>query len=135
MRFAPSPDEQTLLADLSPQQRFDYAIPRICECEEVWGLGDDNGWLIRDVDDKAVISIWPYRQMAVECALGDLSDCEPICVSLEHFLHTLLKQCQANDIIVEVCPAPGKAGYTIPAAQLHEVLESIVETDSYFIEG
>lgn len=135
MRFSPSSEEKTALQSLSLEERFHYAIPRICECEEVWGLGDDSGWLIRDVDDKAVITIWPYRQMAEECAQGDWSASEPVSVSLEHFLYQLLKQCQDNDITMEVCPAPGKAGLMLTAAQLHEVLDNIVEAETYFIEG
>jgi len=135
MRFSPSSEEQTALQTLSLEVRFHYAISRFCECEEVWGLGDDSGWLIRDVDDKAVITIWPYRQMAEECVQGEWSDSEPVSVSLEHFLYQLLKQCQENEITMEVCPVPGKTGFMLSAAQLHEVLDNIVETDTYFIEG
>ncbi len=135
MRFAPSLKEQALLDELPMEERFHYAVPRICECEEVWSLGGENGWQIRDMEDKAVISIWPYRQMALEYAQGELTESTPICVSLEHFLYQLLRQCQDNDITMEICPAPGKRGYMISAAQLHEVLENMVETDSYFIEG
>jgi len=135
MRFAPTSNEQTLMNDLSLEERFHYATTRICECEEVWSLGDDNGWLIRDVDDKAVISIWPYRQMAQQSAETGEDKNIPICVSLEHFLYTLLKQCQENEIVMEVNPAPASMGFLIPAAQLYEVLENMVETETYFIEG
>ena len=133
MRFAPTTNEQVLMDDLSVKERFHYAISRICECEEVWSLGDENGWQIRDLDDKAVIAVWPYRQMAMEYAQG--AENSPICVSLEHFLYTLLKQCQENEIVMEVNPAPDGKGYLIEAAQLYEVLESMVETETYFIEG
>ena len=135
MRFAPTLSEQALLNELPAVGRLEYAVSRIFECEEVWGLGDENGWLIRDVDDKAVISIWPYRQMAQECAQGDWSGCSAISVSLEHFLYTLLKQCQNSAITLEVCPAPGSAGYQLPATALYEMLENMVESGSYFIEG
>jgi len=135
MRFAPTENEQAMLVDLPLEERFHYAITRICECEEVWSLGDDNGWRINDVDDKAVISIWPYRQMAMEYAQDCSAESIPICVSLEHFLYTLLKQCQENEIVMQVNPASNSQGYLIAATQLYEVLENMVETETYFIEG
>ena len=86
MRFSPSPTEQAVLESLPLEERFRYAITRICECEEVWSLGDDRGWLIREIDDRQAIAIWPYRRMAEEYQLEEWANNEPVCVSLEHFL-------------------------------------------------
>jgi len=135
MRFSPTLEENQQLLGLDATERFQYALPRLCECEEVWGLGDSSGWLIRDVDDRALISIWPYRSMALECASGEFEDSNPICVSLEHFLYTLLGQCRDNEIDLEVCPAPGQVGHRIAADALYELLEGMVEAESYFVEG
>jgi len=135
MRFAPSSDEQLLLADLPPEERFNYAIPRICECEEVWSLGEEQGWLVRHMDDQAVISVWPYHQMALESAEKDYSGCRAIAVSLEHFLYKVLARCRDGKIKIDVCPAPGQPGYMLSADRLYEVLECMVETEAYFLEG
>lgn len=135
MRFAPSDDEQRLLADLSPEERFNYAIPRICECEEVWSLGETQGWRVRQVDDQAVISIWPYHQMALDNAQNDYSGCHAIAVSLEHFLYKVLARCRDGRINIDVCPAPGRTGYMLSAERLYEVLEGMAETEAYFLEG
>lgn len=135
MRFSPSAAEQARLNEYSSEERFQYAITRMCECEEVWSLGDDDGWLIRDVDGQSAIAIWPYRQMAVAFISGDASNSEPVSVSLEHFLYTLLKQCEEARIVLDVNPSPLEKGYVIGAAQLYEILENMVETGSYFIEG
>jgi hypothetical protein len=135
MQFAPTNDEQFLLSDLPPEERFNYAIPRICECEEVWSLGEEEGWLVRYVDDKPVISIWPYNKMALENIADDYSNCRAIAVSLEHFLYKVLTQCRDGEINIDVCPAPGQPGYTLSADRLYELLEGMVESETYFLEG
>ena len=135
MQFSPTSEEQVLLSEFSSHERFEYAIPRIFECEEVWGLGDDNGWLIRDVDDKEIISIWPYKSMAEAYTTGELKGNKPICVSLEYFLYRLLKQCEENDVFFEVNPAPHTQGYIVSAKDLFSTFEDMVESGSYFLEG
>ena len=135
MRYSPSVSEVAALQTLSLEERFHYAITRMCECEEVWGLGDDNGWLIRDVDGRSVITIWPYRQMAMDFRSGEWADSVPLAVSLEHFICTLLGQCQRAGITLEVSPAMSLEGYMIEARQLYEILENMAETGSYFLEG
>lgn len=135
MRYTPSTEEYSALTQMSLEDRFLFATTRMNESEEVWSLGDENGWLIQDRGDRQIITIWPYRDMAIESAIEKFEGNSPISVSLEHFLYGLLKQCQESDITIEVNPAPGKEGYTVPAGRLYEVLENMMEAGSYFVEG
>ncbi len=135
MRYSPSAEERAAFNEMSDEDRFHYATTRIVECEEVWSLGDDNGWLIQDRGEDLVISIWPYKEMAVDAAVDTLSENSPISVSLEHFLYGLLDQCKENGIHIEVNPKPAAQGHIIPAHKLYEVLSNIVDSESYFVEG
>ena len=135
MRYSASESEQAALREMSLEERFHYAVGRIVETEEIWSLGDENGWQILDRGDTQIIPVWPYRHHAVESMEVDFPATRPISVSLEHFMYGLLKQCIDNKIMLDINPAPGATGFEINAAQLYEVLESMVESGSYFVEG
>ena len=135
MQYAPTQSEMQHLQTLTAAERFEYAMPRLIESEEVWSIGNDDGWLIREEGDEQIIAFWPYRQLADEYAKTCQPDSAPQSVSLEHFLYGVLEQCRTNDISLEVLPVPGKNGLIIPAAKLYEMLEGMLEGGRYFIEG
>jgi len=49
-----------------PEKRYNYFIKTVCEEEEVWGLADDEGWLLLedDEDDSEVLAVFPYPEFA-----------------------------------------------------------------------
>lgn len=49
-----------------PEKRYNYFIKSVCEEEEVWGLADDEGWLLLedDEDDSEVLAVFPYPEFA-----------------------------------------------------------------------
>lgn len=136
MHYAPSEKELAEIPKMSANERLHYFLARAVECEEVWSLGDDHGWAIKQEADQQVIPIWPYRVLATAYACG--SDCErqrPDAVSLEHFLYRVLALMSDNNIQVEVLPSPGCAGLLLPAETLFEILERKLDTGEYFLEG
>lgn len=135
MRYAPTPSELVLLQSLSASERVEYTLPRLVEAEEVWSIGNENGWLIRDVDGSDVITLWPYRQLAQEYVERQQPGSLPQSVSLEQFLNSVLKQCIQHGITLEICPNGDDAGELMAAGRLHEVLDGMVESGSYFLEG
>lgn len=133
MRYTPLPTELALLDDMSAQERLHYAATRMLESEEVWSLGQDEGWTIRDNDDAGgLISVWPYRQFAD--ALREAED-EPQSVSLEHFVYGVLPMCDEADIVLEVFPHKQEAGYRLSATALSELLSGLMESGEYQLEG
>ncbi|MGD8999683.1 MAG: DUF2750 domain-containing protein [Granulosicoccaceae bacterium] len=135
MRYSPLDSELAILDTLSAEERLHYATTRIIESEEVWSLGDDNGWRIRDRDDKQLISIWPYRQLVLEHCSGNPESPLPQSTSLEHFVYAVLDMCQTNDIWLEIFPNPNEPGYIISSSDLYEILNGMLENNEYFIEG
>lgn len=135
MRYAPTSSELALLQTLSAAERIEYTLPRLVEAEEVWSIGNDSGWLIREVDGCDVIALWPYRQLAQEYAEQQQPDSVPQSVSLEQFINSVLKQCIRRDIRMEICPASSGAGQVMVAVRLHEMLDGMLESGSYFLEG
>lgn len=135
MRYAPTESELKSLDGMGGDDLLQYATTRMVECEEVWSLGDDSGWLIREVGEESIISIWPYKQLAKESAVGELSGSILLSTSLEQFTFGVLKKCVDAELSIEVCKSPQHNGKIIPAKQLSELLESMIESGEYFVEG
>jgi len=136
MKYSPTTSELARLDNMGDEELMQYAVTRIVECEEVWSFGNDDGWLIRDVAEKSVITIWPYLQLAEQLSeQTEYGQSTPISTSLEQFISSVLKQCINTEIIVELCPGAQRVGTFMTAAALLEVLDSLIETGEYFLEG
>lgn len=135
MRYTPLETEVTLLDDMTSAERMHYATTRMVESEEVWSMGNEDGWAIHDVDDLQVIRIWPYRQFAEEHGVKDNDSMEAQATSLENFVYNVLDMCKDGDIWLEVFPVQGLKGYLMEAADLFEIFKSMLDTGEYFIEG
>lgn len=135
MHFAPSEKELIEIPTMSANERLHYFLARAVECEEVWSLGDDHGWAIKQQAGQSAIPIWPYRALATACACGDCERQHPDAVSLEHFLYRVLALMSDNDIQVEILPSPDCAGMLMPAETLFEILDRKLDTGEYFLEG
>lgn len=60
-----------------PEKRYNYFIKTVCAEEEVWGLSDDEGWLLLedDEDDTEVMAVFPNAEFAevfrVQCGYDE----------------------------------------------------------------
>lgn len=135
MQYVPMETELVQLQSMSAQERLHYATTRMIECEEVWSLGDDNGWIIRDEDGKQVISVWPYHLLAQENRPGEDETSLPQATSLEYFVYGVLDMCQVEDICLEVFPKTDESGHLISSTDLYELLTGLMESGEYLMEG
>ena len=135
MRYAPLDTELKMLVTMSADERLQYAITRMIESEEVWSLGNENGWMIRDVDDRQLISVWPYRQLALEHGPEENETAFPQAISLEYFVYSVLDMCKADNIWLEVFPRTDARGSLMRSSDLYDILNGMLETNEYFIEG
>lgn len=135
MRCTPSEKELAEMPTMSASERLHYFLTRVIECEEVWSLGDDNGWVIKQEGERRVVAVWPYRVLADACACGEQESQRPDAVSLEHFVYRVLGLVSDNDIEVAILPGPGHAGMVMPADALFEIIDRKLDTGEYFLEG
>jgi Asp-tRNA(Asn)/Glu-tRNA(Gln) amidotransferase C subunit len=49
-----------------PEKRYNYFIKTVCAEEEVWGLIDDEGWLLLEVEgeENDAIAVFPNQEFA-----------------------------------------------------------------------
>ena len=135
MQYTPLDSEITMLVSMSAEERLHYATTRMIESEEVWSLGDENGWMILNEDDRQFISVWPYRQLALEYGPGETETAFPQAISLEYFVYDVLDMCKADNISLEVFPRTDDRGSLMSSSDLYEILNGMLEANEYFIEG
>jgi hypothetical protein len=135
MHHAPTTAETKLLEGATSAELLDYFLTRAMECEEVWGLSNASGWVMKEDGDMDILPVWSYDVMAQESAQGEWSDYTPDATSLEHFIYGILSQLQEQEIQVEILPSPQSKGLLIEAKALFEIFERKLDTVEYFLEG
>ncbi|MBI1423271.1 MAG: DUF2750 domain-containing protein [Gammaproteobacteria bacterium] len=133
MRYAPSQQELQEIAGMQAAQRLQYFLTRVIEAEEVWSLADEQGWVMRENGDMAVLPIWPYRQCADACITE--TDLHAHATSLDHFVESILHTLITQNIYVEVLPARETGGVLLSAGELRSMFKSLMESGEYFLEG
>ena len=114
-------------------QRLQYFLTRVIEVEEIWGLVDPQGWVMREEADKLILPIWPYRQCADACIVE--SDMQAHATSLDHFVERILHTLVADDIYLDVLPSRDATGALLSAVELQSMFKSLIESGEYFLEG
>lgn len=136
MIYKPSESELVEIETLSADQRLHYFLTRVIESEEVWGLGDEaSGWIIKDSDEKTLITVWPYEILAAAFATQSGDGQAPVAVSLEQFVYSLLPVIHQQNIHLEILPTGSLPGKLMPAQALAAILEGMMESGEYYMEG
>lgn len=135
MHFTPTPSEVSDLSDMGAPERLQYFLSRTIETEEVWGLSDAAGWILREADEQAILQVWPYAQLACDYASAHDETYQPDATSLEHFVHNLLGNMMEQEIGIEILPVKQQAGIIIAAGNLHELFSGMLESGEYYLEG
>lgn len=135
MRYAPSQGELNSFQTMSKQDRLIYCLTRIVEAEEVWGLAEDQGWVMSETKGQSTLPIWPYKIFATISQKGKWQYTEPQAISLEHFLYKVSQQLIDNHIMIELAPTTDAEGYCVEAKAFFSALENLMESGEYFMEG
>lgn len=135
MHHAPTAAEAKFLMDASSEERLDYFLNRAMECEEIWGLSNVSGWVMRDYEETTCLPVWNYAVMAEACAIDELSDYAADSTSLEHFVYDILPQLRDMDVEVELLATPERQGILLTAEVLFEIFERKLEAAAYAPEG
>jgi len=135
MHHAPTSAETKFLMDASSEELLDYFITRAMECEDIWGLSNASGWILRDHGENTYLPVWNYAVMADACAIGELSDYAADSMSLEHFAYGTLPQLRDMDAGVEFLATPERQGILLKADVLFEIIERKLDAEAYAPEG
>lgn len=131
MPLAPNAEQQAAFAHFSKQERIEYFLTRTIEAEEIWVHADDEGWLMREEDEKTILPVWPYENLARANLGGDMV---AQATSLEHFID-ILNQNSNRGIDLDMMPLPNQTTVLISIPELLSMYESLIDSGSYFLEG
>lgn len=135
MHLAPTTTEFELLEKASHEERLDYFLTRAMECEEIWGLSNSSGWVIKEEAGIDILPVWSYAVLAESNAQVEWSQYSADAISLEHFVYNILGQLKEQAIRIEILPTLQEAGLIIDAGSLFEIFERKLDTVEYFLEG
>ena len=135
MRYVPHIDELNSVQKLPETERLFYFAQKISELEEVWGLGDETGWVTDQVDDVCALPIWPFKEFALQNARDKWAHLEPQAVSLDHFLDRVIKLAVREDIMLDVLPVDRQPGVVVTPAQFYDYMDGLIDAGEYYMEG
>ena len=136
MHHAPTSTELNILSKASNEERLDYFLTRAMESEEVWGLSNQSGWVMREEENgSCILPVWSYSTLSQSCAQGDWASHTPDSVSLEHFVYRILVTLKEQQIQLEVLPSQHQSGLLIKADSLFEIFERKLDAVEYFLES
>jgi len=96
--------------NLSAPQRYDHFIKRVADRDMVWGLYADGWARAGTVNGTPVFPIWPEKEYAKLCAVGEWKDFTPTKIALEELLHELIPSLRARKTALGVFPTPEDKG-------------------------
>ncbi len=137
MHYSPLETETGMLQSMTATERMHYALTRMLECEEVWSLGDSNGWVISENCGQQLIPVWPYQLFAEQylTAVDASQAATPQAISLEQFVYRALQMCSDNDVYLNVFPLATENGVLMAAGELYRLLGGMLESEAYVLEG
>lgn len=114
----------------SADNRLKYSIKRIADFENVWVIGNSEGYgMLGDSDGNIVFPIWPFEDYASMCCTGEFEDHLAEAIDVHEFLKTNLPTYQSCDYKLSVFPLPLDKGMVIDIAVFIELLNR--ELDQY----
>lgn len=134
MRYEPYDDEYAAVPTMTDEELLEYFLYSILETDEVWGLKDGPHWIIREMDGRETLPLWPFKRFAAEAVDGEWQDFNAGAESLEFFIYNTLNQLAAQDAMVEIMPRKSQVGCLINPRRLAMILENTMYSGEYTLE-
>jgi hypothetical protein len=108
-----SKERSALLSSPGPA-RFKHLITQAADCETLWGLRNDVGWVVlADKSGAPGFPIWSHPDYASECATDDWAGCVQTEINVHEFVENWLPDMRARGVSVAVFPTPSMKGVWI----------------------
>jgi hypothetical protein len=121
--------EKNAIIKLSANKRFEYSIKRIADKKSLWVIGDANGLKTYSVNEKIIFPIWPFKEYALLCCIGEYSGCEPEELELDDFINEYIPDFVKDGYMLTVLPLSTNRGAVIEIETFQEALQN--ELDKY----
>jgi hypothetical protein len=121
-------EERRLALALPMQERYSYFVQVLVDEEQVWGLRNDEGWVLgSDPERGDILPLWPHSDFASACARGSWQDAVPAEIPLDDLLEELLPLLAEDHITVAAFPIPEGDSVLVPPDALGKDLLAEIE--------
>lgn len=114
--------EVSALVQLSGGERYEYFVKKAADCQEVWSLGGDDGWVMAEADGQEAVPVWPHPAYAEMCATGSWQGHEPRPIPLSDWLEKWTPGLTRDGRGVAVFPLPEDRGVRVSPEYLENDL-------------
>lgn len=90
----------------SSSQRYNYFVEKVFDWQEAWGLCDNEGWVVSEVEGKTIFPLWPAEPFAKNCQVNDWQDTETKLISFSELTGEILPQLVEANIAIAVFMVP-----------------------------
>ncbi len=122
-----TPKEIEAVLRLDGSTRYKHFVKRVVDDELAWGLWKDGWALMADGSGQSVFPLWPAREYAELCAVGDWDGYVVEEIALADLIDELLPKLAEREVRPAVFPTPAGKGVTPSASELREALRSEME--------
>ncbi len=124
-----SNQEFVTITHMSPEERFEFALQRIVENQQLWGLFGDNGWLLLQAEEDACLPIWPDEHFAQAWEKDDFPDCKPKVISLDEWMNQWLPGMANNGTLLLMFPlSDDEEGIMLEADEMKECFVEAIDS-------
>lgn len=135
MRYELYQDEYAAVPTMTDAQLMEYFLLRVFETEEVWGLKEGELWLTRKIDGQITQPVWPYKRYAADAAVDAWKNLSPAADSLEFFLYQRLGRLATQGVMMEIMPRNPGHGCLVDPQHLFSILEGMIDSGTYSMDG
>lgn len=119
--------EKDMVLALSARERYGYFIQIAVDSAEIWGLKNEEGWVLAGDEARDALPLWPHADFAAACALGDWEKAVPQPIALDELLADLIPILEEDGISVAVFPAADGDSAVVEPEDLRRDLEAEIE--------
>lgn len=109
---------------LPAPERYSHFIKRIADCEEIWSLRSEDGWVLSgDEQGRKLVPVWPHPLYAEICAVGEWAETRPEAIALNEWLDRWIPGMSSDQRLISVFPTPQGQSIAVEPNRLKEDLE------------
>ncbi|ASJ76188.1 DUF2750 domain-containing protein [Granulosicoccus antarcticus] len=110
---------------LESNDRFKYFIGKVAEWQQLWGVKNDEGWLVPEAPEGfEYFPLWPHPKYAQDIADNNFQGYTATEISLDELLEYWLPLFKDDSVRVAIFPDHNWTFWCIEPEELAEVLEA-----------
>lgn len=115
---------------LAADARYAYFLKKIADWEEVWGIGDENGWAFMTDGAVELFPVWPAEAYAAACCVGEWQSKRPKAIDLDTCMEKWIPGLIRDNRQIAVFPIvtdTGNRGVVVTGERLIAELDEALE--------